>query len=61
MKWVVDNGRWRKPTEERDAAIIELWLKLQNFAAVGKEFGLQRERIRQIVRQWQRRQARLAG
>jgi DNA-directed RNA polymerase sigma subunit (sigma70/sigma32) len=41
-------------TTERNAAIRARWLELKNFAAVGREYGLQRERTRQIVRRIER-------
>ena len=54
---------WIKRTPDRDAEIMARWLELRNFAAVGREFGLGRERIRQIVSRIERakRRVRLAG
>jgi hypothetical protein len=47
-------------TTERNAAIRARWLELKNFAAVGREYGIQRERTRQIVRRIERTERQLA-
>ena len=44
------DDRWKNYGTARNWTIYDRWQRLKNFAQVGREFGLSRERVREIVR-----------